>query len=199
MSVHAFVDESQRERYMICAAIISPSDLQAARRALRKMLLPRQSRLHFVSESRQRRQSLLDAMCELPVRTRLYTSAEKEPVARQRAFEALFAELLVLKGQRLVIECREASQDDRERRLIAQAVRQGAAPTDLSYCHLQGREEPLLWVADAVAWAYGAGREWRLRTDVLIDNVQDVDKRGQGARKPGHSPSGEVPGFTSAG
>ena len=26
MSVHAFVDESQRERYMICAAIISPSD-----------------------------------------------------------------------------------------------------------------------------------------------------------------------------
>ena len=178
MSVHAFVDESQRERYMICAAIISPSDLQATRRALRGMLLPRQSRLHFVSESPQRRRSLLDAMCELPVRARLYTSAEKEPVARQRAFEALFAVLLVLKGQRLVIERREASQDDRERRLIAQAVRRGVAPTDLSYCHLLGREEPLLWVADAVAWAYGAGREWRLRADVLIGHVQDVDERG---------------------
>ena len=85
MTVHAFVDESQRERYMICAAVISPSDLQATRRALRGMLLPRQSRLHFVSERPKRRRSLLDAMCELPVRTRLYTSAEKEPVARQRA------------------------------------------------------------------------------------------------------------------
>ena len=127
MSVHAFVDESQRERYMICAAVISPSDLQATRGALRGMLLPRQSRLHFVSDSPQRRRSLLDAMCELPVRTRLYTSVEKEPVARQRAFEALFADLLALNGQRLVIERREASQDDRERRLIAQAIRQGAA------------------------------------------------------------------------
>ena len=130
MSVHAFVDESQRDRYMICAAVISPSDLQATRGALRGMLLPRQSRLHFVSDSPQRRRSLLDAMCELPVRTRLYTSVEKEPVARQRAFEALFADLLALNGQRLVIVRREASQD---------------------------------------------------------------------ARKPGHSPSGEVPGFASAG
>ena len=59
----------------------------------------------------------------LPVeRGPAYTSAEKEPVARQRAFEALFADLLALKGQRLVIERREANQDDRERRLIAQAA-----------------------------------------------------------------------------
>ena len=101
-----------------------------------------------------------------------------QPVARQRAFEALFADLLALKGQRLVIERREASQDDRERRLIAQAVQQGAAPTDLSYCHLIGREEPLLWVADAVAWAYGAGRKWRPKAHTLIDRVQDVDEHG---------------------
>ena len=53
-----------------------------------------------------------------------------------------------------------------------------AAPTDLSYCHLIGREEPLLWVADAVAWAYGAGRKWRPRAHTLIDRVQDVDKHG---------------------
>ncbi len=57
----------------------------------------------------------------------------------------------------------------------------------------------MLWVADAVAWAYGASREWRLRADALIDHVQNVDKRGQDARKPGHSPSGEVPGFASEG
>ena len=176
MSVHAFVDESQRGRYMVCAAVISPGDLPVARRALREMRLPRQSRLHFVSESPQRRRSLLDAMRELPVRTRLYVSAEKEPIARQRAFEALFVDLLALKGQRLVIERREASQDERERRLIAKAVRQGAAPTDLSYCHLRGRDEPLLWVPDAVAWSYGAGREWRLRAEALIGQVQDVDK-----------------------
>lgn len=178
MSVHAFVDESQRSRYTICATIIRSSDLQAVRKTLLGMRLPRQARLHFVNESLQRRRFLLNAICGLPVRTRLYTSAEKEPVARQRAMEALLVDLLAIGGQRLVIERREASQDDRERRLIATAVRRGAAPTDLWYGHLQGRDEPLLWVSDAVAWAYGAGREWRHRAESLIDHVQDVDKRG---------------------
>ena len=199
MSIQAFVDESQRERYIICAAFVSPNDLRAARRELRGMLLPRQSLLHFVRESPQRRRSLLDAMCELPIRTRLYTSAEKEPIARQRALEALLADLLALQGQRLVIECREVSQDDRERHLIAEAVRQSTAPAGLSYCHLRSREEPLLWVPDAVAWAYGADGEWRLRADTLIELIRDVDDGGQDAREPGHSPSGEVPGSASAG
>ena len=175
MSVHAFVDESQRVRYTICAAVISPNNLRTVRQGMRSMLLPRQSRLHFVNESPQRRRILLDAMRELPVRTRLYISAEKEPIARQKAIEALLVDLLALGGQRLVIECREASQDERERRLIATAVQRGAAPAELSYNHLRARDEPLLWVADAVAWAYGAGPQWRPRADSLIDHVQDVD------------------------
>ena len=66
MSVHAFVDESQRVRYTICAAVISPNNLRTVRQGLRSMLLPRQSRLHFVNESPQRRRILLDAMRELP-------------------------------------------------------------------------------------------------------------------------------------
>ena len=139
------------------------------------MLLPRQRRLHFVNESPQRRRFLLDAICELPVRTRLYTSVQKEPVARHWAVEALLVDMCALGGQRLVIECREASQDERERRLIAAAVQRGAAPADLSYSHLRARDEPLLWVADAVGWAYGAGPVWRRRAEPLIDHLRDVD------------------------
>ena len=177
MGVHVFVDESRRVRYMICAAVISPGDLHPARRELRSMLLSRQGRLHFVNESQQRRRFLLDAMRELPVRTRLYTSAEKEPIARQRDMEALLVDLLDLGAQRLVIECREAGQDKRERHLIATAVRRGAAPADLAYVHLRARDEPLLWVSDAVAWAYDAGPRWRPRAELLIDFVRDVDER----------------------
>lgn len=175
MTVHVFVDESQRARYMIGAAVISPGDLRTARRGLRGMLLPRQGRLHFVKESQQRRRFLLDAMRDLPVRTRLYTSAEKESIARQRAMEALLVDMLALGGQRLVIERREASQDERERRLIATAVQRGAAPADLSYVHCRARDEPLLWVSDAVAWAYGAGPQWRSRAEPLIDQVRSVE------------------------
>lgn len=175
MSVHAFVDESQRARYIICAAIISPDNLRATRSGLREMLLPRQRRLHFATESPQRRRSLLVAMAELPVRALVYTSSEREPTARQSAMAALLADLVGLKGQRLIIEHREQSQDRRERAQIAAAIRNRTAPAGLDYRHLKGHEEPLLWVADAVAWAYGAGREWHRRTAGLVDGVLDVD------------------------
>ena len=33
-------------------------------------------------------------------------------------------------------------------------------------------------MADAVAWAYGASPEWRLRADTLIGHVRNVDERG---------------------
>jgi hypothetical protein len=32
-------------------------------------------------------------------------------------------------------------------------------------------EEPLLWVSDAVAWAMGAGGDWRRRVEPMIDEV----------------------------
>ncbi len=174
MSVHIFVDESQRVRYIICAAVISPKDLQVVRSELRSLRLPRQSRLHFVNESPKRRRCLLDAMSELPVRARLYISFEKEPIARQRAMKALLIDMMSLGGQRLVIECRESSQDEQERRLIAGAMRQGAAPVDLQYSHLRAREEPLLWVSDAVAWAYDSGQQWRSRAELMIAHVKNV-------------------------
>ena len=175
MSVHAFVDESRRSRYMICAAIISPDDLRATRGDLREMLLRGQRRLHFANESPHRRRSLLVAMADLPVRALMYTSREREPTARQSAIAALLSDLVDLKGQRLIIEHREHSQNRRERAQIAAAIRNGIAPTGLDYQHLDAHEEPMLWVADAVAWAYGAGGEWRRRAQTLVNSVRDVD------------------------
>ena len=37
--------------------------------------------------------------------------------------------------------------------------------------HLSPYEEPLLWVSDAVAWAVGAGGDWRRRVEPMIDEV----------------------------
>lgn len=175
MSVHAFVDESRRDRYMICAVIITPDDLRTTRGDLRQMLLPGQRRLHFANESPHRRRLLLAAMADLPVRAVMYTSKQRESIARELAIAALLIDLVGLRGQRLIIEHREDSQNRHERALIASAVRNGTAPTDLDYQHLNAHEEPMLWVADAVAWAYGAGGEWRRRVRTLIDGASDLD------------------------
>ena len=116
-------------------------------------------------------------MSQLPVRALVYASGEKEPTARRLAIAALLNDLVALDGRRLIIERREPSQDQRERSQIAVALQTGMAPEKLDYAHLGGHEEPLLWVADAVAWAWGAGGQWRRRVGGLIDRVSDVDER----------------------
>lgn len=173
MSIQAFVDESQRKRYMICTAIISPNVMKEVRDELRKLLLPQQRRLHFVNESPQRRRRCLAIMAELPVRARMYTSQQNEAVARELLLGHLLSDLLPLKCQRLIIESRETNQNTRERSQIAAAIRKGVAP-QMTYEHMRPHEEPLLWIPDAIAWAYGAGREWRSNVDALLSHVLEV-------------------------
>lgn len=176
MTVHAFVDESRRDSYITCATIVSPHNLRTARAALRGMLLQGQRSLHFGHESPQRRRSLLTAMSQLPVRAHLYISGQKELVARRLSIANLLTDLIALNGRRLVIEHREPSQDLKERSQIAAAVRRGMAPASLEYEHLARHQEPLLWVSDAVAWAYGAGGDGRRRVAGLTARVVDVDE-----------------------
>lgn len=175
MTVQAFVDESRRGRsYLVCAVVVEAEDLARSRVSLRGMLLSGQRRLHFATESDRRRKSILAEMAKLPVRVWVYVSGEKEPLARRRSIDALLQDLDAVNGERLVIERREISQDAREKSQIAEAKRLGQAPARLTYTHLGASEEPLLWIADAVAWAYGAGGNWRQRAAELIEQVKDV-------------------------
>jgi len=175
VTIHAFVDESQRGPYVVCAVLVAPKELAAMRTALRAMLMPGQRRLHFTQERVQRRRGLLSEMAELPFRARIYQSKAKEPLARTLAMDALLQDLANLEGRRLVMERREHSQDRRERQQIVKAINTGGAPAGLVYDHLPPHEEPLLWIADAIAWAHGARGEWRPRINSMIENVHDLD------------------------
>ncbi|HWB34749.1 MAG TPA: hypothetical protein VHA75_01865, partial [Rugosimonospora sp.] len=75
---------------------------------------------------------------------------------------------------RLVIESREG-RDHIDRRTIYTALQSLGVPPSLRYEHLRGHEEPLLWIPDAIAWAYGAGGDWRRRISSLLEGVTDVD------------------------
>jgi hypothetical protein len=52
----------------------------------------------------------------------------------------------------------------------------GRGPVGLTYEHVRSADEPLLWVADVVAWAYGAAGDWRRRTEKVIGKVIDLRK-----------------------
>lgn len=42
------------------------------------------------------------------------------------------------------------------------------------YEHVDSTSESLLWIADIVAWCFGAGREWRKRIDSIVSTVVDL-------------------------
>jgi hypothetical protein len=42
------------------------------------------------------------------------------------------------------------------------------------YEHVDSTSESLLWIADIVAWCFGAGQEWRKRIDPIVTTVVDL-------------------------
>lgn len=168
--MHAFVDESYRNRYLIACTLVAPRALNPTRSMLRSMLLPGQRRLHFHDENLQRRRELLGRMCSLELVVRVYEMRARERTARPALLAAVLADLKELSVGRLVIESRE-SRDHLDRQVIAGMQRQGKASLDLVYEHLRPYEEPVLWVSDAVAWAVGAGGDWRSRVNRIVGKV----------------------------
>ena len=70
---------------------------------------------------------------------------------------------------RLVIESRDDDRED-ERHLVR--VRQ--PEPWLVFEHRRASAEPMLWVADAIAWAHGAGANWRLLIESVVEDVTEL-------------------------
>jgi hypothetical protein len=64
--------------------------------------------------------------------------------------------------QRLIIESRQG-RDQRDRQVLIEELRRLDRPQPFRYVHLPPHGDPLLWVADALAWSHSAGGAWRAR------------------------------------
>jgi len=167
--VHAFVDESKRPgRYLMCAVLVAPAHLTEVRRSLAGLCLPRQRRLHLNKERDPRRRLILDRIAALPVRAVIFSRPGPATQARRACLRAMTAELIARRVIRLVIEPADGYGPP-DRRAILDELRAHGQPTTLVYEHVPVHLEPILWAADAVAWGYGAGGDWRRRIQRLIE------------------------------
>lgn len=179
MTVHAFVDESERGRlYLVCVVLARPAQLGPLRRSMRDLLLPGQRELHFHSEKPQRRRALADAIARLPVEVSIYTKTcrtRNDEPAREACLTRMTEDLLARGARRLVIDSRR-ERDRLDRRTIrAVLLEHPAGGSELVYEHVDSGSESLLWIADAVGWCYGAGGPWRHRVDPVVTAVIDLD------------------------
>lgn len=177
MNLHAYADESYRRgSYLICAATVAVHERGAAQKEMRGLLAPRQRRLHFVDESDRRRRIILSAIATLETSTVIYVASDRSQSAARAAILGTMVPDLHRRGvNRLVLDSREGL-DGKDRATIHRAVRLSRID-GFSYVHQHSASEPLLWVPDAVAWAWGRGGDWRRRcVDLdLITEVLDVD------------------------
>lgn len=164
----AFVDESFRRGrdghgYFFMGVVVVP-DSQAAdlSRRLREHLPPGLRRWHWRDErpaSRRRFLSLVTDFREVGVTAftcgQVTRNRRKSEQARVRCVWDLTGQLQVGGIGTLVMESRQEHNDRKDRREILSAQQAGVAPKGLVYRHGRPREEPLLWLPDALVGAMG--------------------------------------------
>ena len=172
MSAQAFVDESGRgSKYHVCVVVVANGDVDALRRLVRSFCLPGQRRWHFVHERDSRRRQIIDAIVTSgQVTALIYCGKGRETELRAESFRRMVEPLLVRGVTRLIIESREG-RDELDRQVLVSQLR-GRADAFL-YDHMPPHGDPLLWIADALAWCSSAAGAWNERIEA-ITTAEDV-------------------------
>lgn len=174
MQTQVYVDETKAKGYVVAAAAVLPGQLAGVRKALRALLPRAQRRLHMVDEADPLRRKILTGLADAGAAVDLYVAGASYPtdVKRRRAcLERLVSDiapeciLLTLESDR--------TQDRRDRQDLALITRKIGCP-QLRYAHESPYAEPLLWIPDAVGWAFARGGEWRDAARPIIRRVIDV-------------------------
>jgi hypothetical protein len=151
-----------------------PDDRRAAiRRALRAHCRPGQRSLHFHAESESRRRQLLDALTTMGIAGLAYRARVSRDLeaSRRALLERIVRDLHRNDVRALVIE----SRDDRDRLDRSTLYRTVQIVGPIEYLHRRKHEEPLLWIADGLAWALGRGGHWRDQAAKICGPIVEVD------------------------
>ncbi|PZF85028.1 hypothetical protein C1I92_06775 [Jiangella anatolica] len=166
--MHAFVDESFEGDYVVAVVTAADGHVTAHRAAMRRLFRRGQSRIHFKKENDARRGQILAGIAALDLTVRVYVT-DNGRTARRACLERMVPDLAELGVTRLVLE-RDDAVVEADRRMLFELT--GKQSADLEYRHLRASEDPLLCVADAVAWCYAKGGRWRQLISVFTTVIR---------------------------
>jgi len=170
---HAFVDESVRpgSSYLICAAVIAAHDASDMRATMKSLRVPGSRRVHMASDGGYRNR-LVAAVAALDVEVLIYRASVKgvsQRQARSDCLRRMVPDLVAVGVSNLYLE--SCDQDAADRLVLGQAR---ASESRLHFDHRKPHEDPMLWVPDVIAWAWGRDKQWRQKVDHLVTVVIDV-------------------------
>ncbi|MGW1743736.1 hypothetical protein ACWCPQ_33630 [Nocardia sp. NPDC001965] len=156
--LHAYLDESGRQgknKFMICAATVTSAGTAKMKTEIQKLRPPGSRRIHMKSVEKKLQLSIIRGVAALDAHSHLFvvTKPCSTRVARDLALGEAFMAMRELGVSRAVIE--SCDQDKEDRRVIHGVL---GADSPLNYHHEPaGATNPLLWIPDVHAWAWGRG------------------------------------------
>ena len=168
MPASLFVDESLHRGLRLAAVLIDVGDLGRARAQMRGQLPSGTRRLHFVKENDANRRRAFAAIASLDLEHLIVEgpSGRRPNDQRADALRVVVAWSLDRGVQRIVLE-RDENSVTNDQRVIGDALRAAGRLQEVEYVHVTAPSEPLLWIPDAVVWAWSRGGEWRKRAEAL--------------------------------
>jgi hypothetical protein len=166
----AYVDESESNQridphtYLLAAAILHDHYVTEVRECM-ALLRPKSgqlSKLHWHDESPLSRKAVMQTIAQIPALhvVVVRTGRPGEPAERRRrkCFERLAHEFAVRGVECVTAEARERKANERELQHFNQLRTSRVIGSQVRLDHVPGPNEPLLWIADAVAGAVTAAR-----------------------------------------
>lgn len=201
MTLHAFIDESRRgNRYLMAVVMVTPPQLTPLRQQMRRLLMPGERELHFKKEKEPRKRSLAQQVARLHFETAIYVAPwnRSDEPARQACLARITHDLIMRDAQLMVLDSRNSwdgnDRDFHDRSTLQRILDKQPRGGHLVFQHVDSTAEALLWLADVVAWCWGAGGAWRQKIGPVVTETASVPLD---SAKPGRRPSGRKTGFTS--
>ena len=158
----AYIDESKSKNYLLALNLVLPGDQTLLRKTLNTQLLAGQRSFHFRKESKRRRNQIVQKLLSLDIRVVIFSLKGKSDIeARKCLITHVRKNLRKLEISSLVFEL-DQSCFVSDVRLLNQLR------PEVNWDHRERHLEPLLWVADAVAWCVNRGGEWERMVRPLI-------------------------------
>lgn len=159
---HIYVDESTAGDYLLMGAVIASANAPQMRSVMRGLLLPGSRSLHMRKEQK-RAATILSTVVGLGPKVAIFRISSSIPAldARRAGVHALAEMACQLRADRVVFDTIESMAARDRAWVIEGAHLAGERTPPFSYHHQRRHEEPLLWIPDAVGWAWARGGQHR--------------------------------------
>lgn len=160
---------------MFIGVLVQDGEAPRLRKRVAALKMPGQRSIHFVNEGESRRKKLLQEYSELGIIAVKVVSTRKNKLdAREDCVRAL-VNLAASIGCNSLVFDRDESVISKDELWLKSELRKVKNSEPIGFQHLSRHEEPILWVADALAWCDSRGGDWRKRIHSFIFSETEID------------------------